>query len=226
MPAENPSREAILGRIRSSLKTPAPHPAPPMGVPVFLPVEDPLERFREECAGNLVECTVSAGPAETADAFATVLASLPDGDVWLQDTPELRAIMQAACAKLSWGGDPNLPSRTGAVRWSSEGRPNEEAQATVTLAEVLVAGTGSFFVSSANGGRAGSVSAPVHVVYARLAQLVPDLDSAFARLYESGTTSRNSFVGLITGSSRTADIEKILVLGAHGPRRVVIILEK
>lgn len=37
--------------------------------------------------------------------------------------------------------------------------------------------------------------------------------------------AQNSYVGLITGSIRTADIEKILVVGAHGPRRLVVILE-
>lgn len=226
MAVENASREAILGRIRTALKTPATPPEPPQGKPVFAPVENAIDRFRQECAGNLVECTMTGSTDESASALATVIASLPDGEVWLQDAPELRTIMQATSAKASDGTDPTIPGRTGSVHWSSEGRPNEAAQATVTLAEVLVASTGSFFVSSSCGGRAGSVAAPVHVVYARTGQLVSDLEAAFERLYDSNTAGRNSFVGLITGSSRTADIEKILVLGAHGPRRVVVILEQ
>jgi L-lactate dehydrogenase complex protein LldG len=217
---ENASRAAILGRIRDALKTPAPDAEAPRGVPVFPPVTDMLERFGQECAGNLVECIMTTDPMDSAKAFATTMAELPEGEVWLQDAPELRALMAPA---------QNRPSSASAapanVHWSSEGRPNEAAQATVTLAEVLVAATGSIFVSSACGGRAGSVAAPVHIVFARKSQLLPDLDAAFARLYEQGTAQRNSFVGLITGSSRTADIEKILVLGAHGPRRVVLILE-
>lgn len=67
--------------------------------------------------------------------------------------------------------------------------------------------------------------APCHIVYATIDQLVPDLEAAMARIYSQGTAEKNSFVGLITGSSRTADIEKILVLGAHGPRRLVVVLQ-
>ena len=68
--------------------------------------------------------------------------------------------------------------------------------------------------------------APYHIVLARLEQLVPDLEAAFARAYDQGTPSRNSFMGLITGSSRTADIEKLLVVGAHGPRRLVVVVQR
>jgi L-lactate dehydrogenase complex protein LldG len=64
-----------------------------------------------------------------------------------------------------------------------------------------------------------------HIVYAKIDQLVPDLESALALVQDHGLPSRNSYVGLITGSSRTADIEKILVLGAHGPRRLAVVLQ-
>ena len=111
------------------------------------------------------------------------------------------------------------------IRWSSEGGPLEASQATVTLAEALVARTGSVFVSSGCGGRGASVAAPVHIVAATLGQMVPDLETAFARLRERGAQEKNSMLCLITGSSRTADIEKILVQGAHGPRRLAVILQ-
>ncbi|HET8666747.1 MAG TPA: LUD domain-containing protein [Terriglobales bacterium] len=221
MAVDNSSREAILGRIKTALRSSAPPPEPARNTPVFPPVENVLDRFRQECATNLVECVVTASQMESSQALANTLASLPDGEVWLQDASELRAIMNGMSAA------PRLdtPARMGATRWSSEGRPHEDAQATITLAELLVAATGSMFVSSSCGGRAGSVAAPVHIVYAKVSQLVPDLEAAFARLYAEGAVTQNSFVGLITGSSRTADIEKILVLGAHGPRRVILVLQ-
>ncbi len=136
----------------------------------------------------------------------------PAGEIFAQDAPELRALATAF-----QDGRP--------LRWSSEGPPNEASQATITLCEALVAQTGSVLVSSANGGRQATVIAPVHIVFARLNQLVPDLEAVFARIYERGIASKNSYVCLITGSSRTADIEKILIMGAHGPRRLIVVLQ-
>jgi len=69
------------------------------------------------------------------------------------------------------------------------------------------------------------VIAPCHIVYATTAQLVPDLAAALDRVSQEGMLDRNSFACVISGSSRTADIEKILVQGAHGPRRLVVILQ-
>jgi L-lactate dehydrogenase complex protein LldG len=95
----------------------------------------------------------------------------------------------------------------------------------VTLAEALIAQTGSILVSASCGGRGASVVAPCHIVYATTAQLVPDLANALSRAWNDRMLDRNSFACVISGSSRTADIEKILVQGAHGPRRLVVILQ-
>jgi L-lactate dehydrogenase complex protein LldG len=130
--------------------------------------------------------------------------------VFAQDAPELRDLVAHAAADR-------------VVRWSSEGAVPEPSQATVTLCHALVALTGSVLVSSGNGGRGASVVAPVHVVVARLDQLVPDLETALARAREIAFD--HSYIGLITGSSRTADIEKMLIIGAHGPRRLVVIVQ-
>src|SRR5208337_3053447 len=59
-----------------------------------------------------------------------------------------------------------------AIRWSSEGAPSEASQATITLAEALIAQTGSILVTASCGGRGASVIAPCHIVYANTAQLV------------------------------------------------------
>jgi L-lactate dehydrogenase complex protein LldG len=140
-----------------------------------------------------------------------VLASVPPGEVFVQDAPALRRMAQV------WQDGRE-------VKWSTEAGPAESAQATITCAEALVAETGSIFVSSACGGRGASIVAPVHIVLATADQLVADLDAAFASLRNQGASTNRSMLCLITGSSRTADIEKIIVLGAHGPRRLVLIL--
>lgn len=213
---EKPSRERILTRIRNGLLTPSltytPDLPPSNAKPkVFAPIPDVLERFQKECEENNTECIITPDAKGSAESVAGVLASLPPGEIFMQDAPELRRLAQ-------------ILQQGRAIRWSSEGAPAETSQATITLAECLVAQTGSIFVSSRCGGRGASVIAPVHIVVASLGQLAPDLEAAFARLRERGTASHNSFVCLITGSSRTGDIEKILVMGAHGPCRLVTVL--
>ncbi len=213
---ENPGRERILARIRTALKAPAlfhwTSEATRSLQPIFAPISDALERFRRECAGNHTELIVTPDSGASKQALESLLASLPGGEIFVQDAPKLRQ----PSSGLQGQND---------VRWSSEGGPRENSQATITLAEVLVAQTGSVMVSAACGGRGASIVAPVHIVVASIGQLVPTLDDAFARIRERGTVAKNSYLCLVTGSSRTADIEKILVMGAHGPRRLVVILE-
>lgn len=213
MATNNPSREAILARIREGLRT----PAPPLEEktfdgPIFEPVENPLERFQQECKANLMECELTADGAASAQALAQVLQSLPAGEVFVQDDPALRRMMAASNTQRQ-------------VRWSSQGGPAESSQATVTLADALIAQTGSVFVSASCGGRGASVVAPCHIVYATTKQLVPDLVTALRTATAQGRLDKNSFACIISGSSRTADIEKILVQGAHGPMRLVVIVE-
>jgi L-lactate dehydrogenase complex protein LldG len=63
---------------------------------------------------------------------------------------------------------------------------------------------------------------PHHVVIARRGRLLPDLPAAFEFLKEKYAPDYPSFTSFITGPSRTGDIERILVLGAHGPRKLTI----
>jgi L-lactate dehydrogenase complex protein LldG len=213
MATNNPSREAILTRIREGLRTPAlPMEAHAFVGPIFEPVEKPLQRFQQECKANLMECQWTADSAGSTQALAQVLQSLPAGEIFVQDDPVLRRLMAATGTARQ-------------VRWSSQGGPAESSQATVTLADALIAQTGSVFVSASGGGRGASVVAPTHIVYAFAKQLVPDLLTALRNATADGRLEKNSYACVISGSSRTADIEKILVQGAHGPMRLVVIVE-
>jgi L-lactate dehydrogenase complex protein LldG len=110
------------------------------------------------------------------------------------------------------------------------GRAIGEANATVrecdlgvTACDCLVAQTGSIIVSTLSaGGRALSVLPPTHLVIARREQIVPDLATAMALLRKRYDKHWPSALSVITGPSRTADIEKILVMGAHGPKRLTL----
>lgn len=210
----NSSRELILKRIRSELQTPvtAPHQETPER-PFFAPIENPLERFQQECKANLMELSLTGNAAESANQLVSILGTLPPGEIFVQDHAALRVLLEDAGVSRE-------------IQWSSQGGPREIAQATVSLAEALVAQTGSVFVSAACGGRGASVVAPCHIVYANTNQLVPDLKTALSNAGRNGIFKNNSFACMISGSSRTADIEKILVQGAHGPIRLAVILER
>jgi L-lactate dehydrogenase complex protein LldG len=217
MRTDNSSRERILERIRAGLRAVVPEPpALASDRVIFEPVADPLERFQQECVSNLMECALTTDFVASARQLSEVLQSLPAGEIFVQDDPSLRRLIEMTT-------EPSAPRRP--IRWSSEGAPAEASQATVTLAEALIAQTGSILVTAACGGRGASVVAPCHIVYATTAQLVPDLAAALGRVSQERILERNSFACVISGSSRTADIEKILVQGAHGPRRLVVILQ-
>jgi L-lactate dehydrogenase complex protein LldG len=208
---ENAGREKILARIRSALREPAPCHESTEPRQIFAPVTDLLDRFQKECAINITEYVPVTNLRASGAAIKEILAPLPPGEIFVQDSPDLREFA------LDW-----QDGRT--IQWSSEGAPKESSQATISACEALVAQTGSVLVSAACGGRGASVVAPVHIVVATMAQLLPDIDAALARVQERGVVAQNSFLCLITGSSRTADIEKILVMGAHGPRRLIVVL--
>jgi L-lactate dehydrogenase complex protein LldG len=213
--SDNPGRAAILERIRAGLRVPAPEAAAGGAVAygtMFEPVKNSLERFQQEAKANLMECLPAGDAQDSAQQLARILESLPPGEIFVQDHPALRRLVELC--------------QTGrVVRWSSQGAPGEASQATVTLVEALIAQTGSIFVTASCGGRGASVVAPCHIALANVSQLVPDLETALRNATRQGILAENSFACVISGSSRTADIEKILVLGAHGPRRLVAILE-
>ena len=212
MTTDNPARERILERIRTGLRVPVSElPVARVGT-IFTPVENPLERFQQEAKTNLMECLTASDDVAVTQQLKNVLDSLPDGEIYVQDDPALRRMIAST-------------GTSRAVRWSSQGAPLESSQATLTLVEALVAQTGSLFVTAACGGRGASVVAPVHIAVARASQIVPDLQTVLRNLSAQGKLQQNSFGCLISGSSRTADIEKILVQGAHGPRRLVVILQ-
>lgn len=94
----------------------------------------------------------------------------------------------------------------------------------ITGCEALVARTGSLVLSSQNSGRVTSVYAPIHICIAYTSQLVYDISEAMAFLKIKYKENLPSFITFATGPSRTADIEKTLVVGVHGPKEVYLFL--
>ncbi|MEO6908086.1 MAG: LUD domain-containing protein, partial [Abditibacteriaceae bacterium] len=99
----------------------------------------------------------------------------------------------------------------------------ENSDVGITECDALIAQTGTVLVTTQSaGGRALSVLPPHHVVLARRDQLLPDLTAAYTLLHQRYVDNFPTTISLITGPSRTGDIERILVLGAHGPKRLTI----
>ncbi len=99
------------------------------------------------------------------------------------------------------------------------------ADVGITFCEALVARNGSVLVSNGTAaGRRLSIYPHIHIVIAYTSQLVLDLKDGFKLLKEKYPENMPSMVSNITGPSRTADIEKTLVLGAHGPKELYVFL--
>ncbi len=96
---------------------------------------------------------------------------------------------------------------------------------SITSCELLVARTGTIVMSAAQqSGRTVSVYAPVHICIAYTNQLVYDIKDALQLLKEKYTNNIPSLITFASGPSRTADIEKTLVTGVHGPKEVYCFL--
>jgi L-lactate dehydrogenase complex protein LldG len=102
---------------------------------------------------------------------------------------------------------------------------NDKIDVSITACEYLSARTGTVIVSSKVTGRRINIFAPVHIIVAKESQLVKDIDEGIDKL-----TNKYKFlpsaISYITGPSRTADIEKTLIIGAHGPKNLIVFIEE
>ncbi|OGX86019.1 hypothetical protein BEN47_13665 [Hymenobacter lapidarius] len=205
------SREAILTRIRQGLAQPAPlPPRPDFAAPVHPPLtnSDAVVAFAESfqrVGGEFYYCESLAHLAEQLAAFQK-RQQVGAPYVW---EPALQALLQAA----------------GVAYLADETRFVEQADLGLTSCEALVARTGSILVAAATAsGRRLSIYPDQHLVVARPSQVVAEIGDALRVVQARYGEQMPSMVSLTTGPSRTADIEKTLVLGAHGPRRLVLFL--
>lgn len=100
-----------------------------------------------------------------------------------------------------------------------------DAEAGITACEALIARSGSVLVSNGSAaGRRLTIYPHIHVVVAYASQLVMDIKDGLDLVGQRYGDNLPSLISLITGPSRTADIEKTLVLGAHGPKDLYVFL--
>ena len=220
-------RDAILGRIREALKISAPvpgthdHHAPAAGnlrdFSKWLPqVGAGFEELAELFRANSIELKTDFRLLDSAADVVVALEELKIGNGWQRLISHRGTLTDAALAKI---GLPVLITDDG-----YDVNAMEACDAGITECDSLVAQTGTVVITNRSaGGRALSVLPPHHVVIARREQLIPDLPTAFALLKKKYEDNYPSMISLVTGPSRTGDIERILVLGAHGPKKLTVL---
>ena len=224
------SKEQILARVREALRVSAPAPGRhggPKHEPASLaspgtmrrwlpPVGNTFEQRLALFRKNAVQLKADFQLLQNGDELAAVLSRLREAENWKRVGAHAGELTDTACRALG------LPVCRTDLSYSIADL--EQCDVGLTECDALVAQTGSVLVTSRSaGGRALSVLPPHHVVLARREQLVGDLSDAFALLKEKYGANYPSFISFITGPSRTGDIERVLVLGAHGPKKLTIL---
>lgn len=206
------AREEILGRIRQALSTPsAPMDQPDWETEIYhRPLQhDPMAEFAENFASRKAYIEVLDTVAELLPRLEAFVAarSFQHIKVW---EPEVASLLNDASFKVE-----------------TTEADLHEVEASITTCECLVARTGSFITSSRQlTGRRLTIYPPTHIVIAYEHQLVDDIKDGLTLMQQRYGDKWPSMVGLVTGASRTADIEKTLVLGAHGPKELAMFLIK
>jgi L-lactate dehydrogenase complex protein LldG len=223
-------REKILARVREALKVPAHVPGAHGNAPLPASAQSSAagarkwlpkvgESFAEQLAlfqANAAELKADFQLYNSAEEARQALVRLRDAEGWKRVACHSGDLTNVICPPL------NLPL----LRTDRPYDVHELEACDVGISEcdALIAQTGSVLVTSRSaGGRALSVLPPHHVVLARREQLVADLPAAFELLKEKYADNYPSMISFITGPSRTGDIERILVLGAHGPKKLTIL---
>jgi L-lactate dehydrogenase complex protein LldG len=167
--------------------------------------------FKEMLTSQGADVTSAADPKEAVNAIAAWLGAggLP---------PSLRMGADAALAGLPWKEVPKIERRFGAA----------EASDSASLSRALVgtAETGTLFlVSGADNPTTLAFLSPTHTILIAASDIVGSYEEAWDRLraiFGPGALPRS--VNLISGPSRTADIEQTIVRGAHGPKLLHVVI--
>lgn len=200
--ANSTARENILKKIRQALGNPVPLPFPKIDntTSVYQPAKDELDII-----------------------FAEAFTQLQGKFVFCIDEKDLRSQLQQLIKVKEW-----MKIYCNEDKWNADYSNTlnlESCDAAVTGCEYLVARTGTIVMSAAQqSGRTVSVYAPVHICIAYSSQLVYDIKDALQLLKEKYAGNIPSLITFASGPSRTADIEKTLVTGVHGPKEVYLFL--
>jgi L-lactate dehydrogenase complex protein LldG len=205
----SPAKENILKKIRKALiqSTPLPFPQSEGNSSVFQPSLQELEvQFAEQFSALQGKFVFCLDRREMAVQLKNVLTHNKWDKIYCRE--------DVLKATLAANGFTDLTHGDVA-----------SCDAAITSCEYLVARTGSIVLSAGQqSGRSVSVYAPIHICIAYTDQLVYDIKDGLQRVKEKYGANLPSLITFATGPSRTADIEKTLVVGVHGPKEVYVFL--
>ncbi len=205
------SKEKILKKIREALSNPVPLPFPKSEGTnsVFRPQKEALEiLFAEEFTKLLGKFAFCINEADMKRQLRHLVAQQKWTSIYCVEDKLLKIFDEGTGLAIG------INKSTLA-----------DCDASVTSCKFLVARTGSIVLTSAQqDGRTASAYAPVHICIAYIDQLVYDTRDALKSFKSLGKDSIPSFITFAAGPSRTADIEKTLVVGVHGPKEVYLFL--
>lgn len=203
------SKENILKKIRKALtnSTPLPFPNSEGNSSIFRPSQQELEiEFAEQCTklqGKFMYCL-------DTNELAVQLNSVIKHNQW---------------TKIFCCEDKLAELLKNDFQISCPHNDLASCDVSITSCEFLIARTGTIVLSAAQqSGRTVSVYAPIHICIAYTDQLVYDIKDGLQLLKEKYQDRLPSLITFATGPSRTADIEKTLVVGVHGPKEVFVFL--
>jgi L-lactate dehydrogenase complex protein LldG len=205
----SPAKENILKRIRQALINPTPLPFP-----------------QSEGSSSVYAAPTQENEIEFAENFGRISGRF----IYCANTEELIGQLQNLISAQAWAQvfcreSGLLPILREPLKGLLIADDLPQADVSITGCEALIARTGSILMSSAqDSGRTVSVYAPVHICIAYSSQLVYDIRDGLEMLSEKYKDKIPSFITVATGPSRTADIEKTLVVGVHGPKDVYVFL--
>jgi L-lactate dehydrogenase complex protein LldG len=196
--------------------------------------EDILRRVRAACARMKAPPPVAPEPRQTAgnvvaefSARAQRLASDVEGPVPRAQAPAIVARYLGAHGlprvAVGWNELASLAWDAHGIAFAARRTEGEDAVG-ITGAFAGIAETGTLvLLSGAETPAAASLLPETHVALLPIARIVATLEDVWSQL-RAGDGRLPRAVNLVSGPSRTADVEQTVTLGAHGPRRVLIVL--
>ena len=207
---ESKSREKILKKVRAALIQKVPEP------PANIDFESDLYQIP---------------PGSPEEIFAREFSALNGKFVFCESENELKESLPILIRERGWqeifAFDPdliNILSDAG-IAFSSDASQLAKAETGICTCEFLIARTGTVMVSAKlPGGRRLPFYPHICIVVAYTHQIVMNVKDGLKKIREKYKGELPSMITAISGPSRTADIEKTLVQGAHGPRDIYVFL--